>query len=135
MRVISKKKLRDFWEQPGCGDAKAALEAWHTVVSAKETDWGCFADIRRTYARADLVGSCVVFDIGGNKYRLVCLVLYPSQKVLIRAILPHAEYDKGHWKKSCGCLQSSAGSGSQDEKKKKKFKSKAEKRRRLRRTI
>jgi mRNA interferase HigB len=60
------------------------------------------------FATASLVGSCVVFNTGGNKYRLITRVLYPSHKVLILAVLTHAAYDRDAWKDDCGCYQSAS---------------------------
>jgi mRNA interferase HigB len=54
--------------------------------------------------KASLVGNCVVFNIGGNKYRLVTRVFYRSHKVYILKIMTHAEYDENKWKDECGCF-------------------------------
>lgn len=56
-------------------------------------------ETREDFPPADLVGQRTVFHIGGNKYRLIARVNYRTQRVFIRAILTHAEYDKGGWKK------------------------------------
>jgi mRNA interferase HigB len=85
VRVISLKKLREFWSEPNKRDAETPLRAWNqTVLSA---DWTCFADVRKTYAAADPVGNKVVFDIGGNKYRLIAVVDYQRHKVFVRDVL------------------------------------------------
>jgi mRNA interferase HigB len=55
------------------------------------------------FGSASLVGNCVVFNIGGNKYRLVTRILYPSQKVFVLRCMTHAEYDEDKWKVDCGC--------------------------------
>ena len=54
----------------------------------------------------EIVGrfDCVIFNIGGNKYRLVTRILYPSQKVFILKVMTHKEYDQDKWKKECGCF-------------------------------
>ena len=94
MHIISKKKLREFWvEHPR---AKSPLEAWYQV--AKHAEWESFADVRKTFNTADAVGRFVVFDIGGNKYRLIAVIHYDRGKVYIRHVLTHAEYDEGKWK-------------------------------------
>jgi mRNA interferase HigB len=94
MHVISKKKLREFWvEYPR---AKAALESWYQI--AKHADWENFAQVRNTFNTADSVGRFVVFDIGGNKYRLIAVIHYNRGKLYVRHMLTHAEYDKGKWK-------------------------------------
>ncbi len=93
MRVLSKKTLRDFWERHA--DAKAPLEVWHDVAS--NSIWSKPQDIKDQYGKTvDFVAdSRVVWDIGGNKYRLVARVAYaPYYRVLIKWIGTHAEYDK-----------------------------------------
>ena len=59
-----------------------------------------FNDLRRVFASADYVDSLTVFNIGGNKYRLVAAIHYNRRKVYIRAVLTHAQYDRGNWKRS-----------------------------------
>ena len=105
MRVISKSRLRQFWEQPNRGDAEGPLRAWHTHVSNKSVNWHTWADAKADFATASIVGNCVVFNIGGNKYRLITRVLYPSQKVFILQVMTHKEYDEDHWKEECGCFE------------------------------
>ena len=94
MRVISKARLRAFWEEPGHGDAQGALQAWNTHVSSKTVSWQSWGDVKAEFASASLVGSCVVFNIGGNKYRLVTRILYASQKVFILKVMTHGTYDE-----------------------------------------
>jgi mRNA interferase HigB len=96
MRVISIKKLRLFWTSPHNPDSEPALRAWYQVVKA--ADWTCFADVRNTYNATDRVGNKVVFNIGGNKIRLVAVIDYESHKVFVRFVLDHEDYDRGHWK-------------------------------------
>ncbi len=67
--------------------------------------WQTWADVKTEFGSASLVGNCVVFNIGGNKYRLVTRILYPSQKVFVLKIMTHAEYDRDQWKADCGCYQ------------------------------
>lgn len=93
MHVISKKRLRDFWDRHP--KAKVPLEAWYQV--AKHAEWENFADVRLTFNTADIVGHFVVFDIGGNKYRLIAAIHFNRGKVFVRHVLTHAEYDKGKW--------------------------------------
>ena len=66
-----------------------------------------WADLKATFANASLVGTCIVFNIGGNKCRLVTRVLYPSQKVFVLKVMTHAEYDEHKWKAECGCFEPS----------------------------
>lgn len=55
------------------------------------------------FATASIVGNCTIFNIGGNKYRLVTRILFPSQKVFVLRVMTHAEYDDDRWKQDCGC--------------------------------
>lgn len=105
MRVISKARLRAFWEEPGHEDAEGPLRAWHTHVSNKTVSWQSWGNVKAEFGSASPVGNCVVFNIGGNKYRLVSRILYPSQKVFIRKVMTHAEYDEDEWKEECGCFE------------------------------
>ncbi len=99
MRVISLKRLREFWEQHA--DAEEPLRAWYKTVLGAE--WKSLRDARATYPHADGVEtgsgeSLTVFNIGGNKYRLIARIRYDYQLVNVRGVLTHAEYDKGKWK-------------------------------------
>lgn len=105
MRVISKARLRSFWEARGQGDAEGPLRAWHTHVSHRSVAWQTWGDLKAEFGTPSLVGNCVVFNIGGNKYRLVTRILYPSQKVFILKVMTHAEYDEDKWKEECGCFE------------------------------
>jgi mRNA interferase HigB len=94
MRIISKKQLRAFWkEHPR---AQVALEVWYKV--ARKAEWEKFADVRETFGSADQVGKFTVFNIGGNKYRLIAVIHFNRGIVYVRLVLTHAEYDKGNWK-------------------------------------
>lgn len=105
MRVISKARLRTFWEQAGHRDAEGPLQAWHSHVTSKAVTWLAWGDVREEFGSASLVGNCVVFNIGGNKYRLITRILYPSQKIFILKVMSHREYDQDSWKLDCGCYQ------------------------------
>lgn len=94
MHVITQKPLREFWTRHP--RAKAPLKAWFRT--AKRADWGSFAAVRADYPSADQVGKLTVFDIGGNKYRLVVVVHFNRGKLYVRHVLTHAEYDEGKWK-------------------------------------
>jgi mRNA interferase HigB len=104
MRVISKRRLRQFWESPGCVDSEGPLRAWYTHVNHTSVAWRNWGDVRSQFRTASLVGNCVVFNIGGNKYRLVTRILYPSQKVFVLKVMTHAEYNQDRWKERCGCF-------------------------------
>lgn len=94
MHVISKKKLREFWEEHP--RAKSALEAWYRA--ARHAEWETFADVRQTFNSADQVERFTVFNIGGNKYRLIAVIHFDRGKVYVRDVLTHDEYDEDKWK-------------------------------------
>lgn len=95
MNVISFKRLREFVLTHK--DASGFLTAWYTV--AKKAHWRSLAAVKEIYPSADLVGRYTVFNIKGNKYRLISRVIYRSQTVFIIRVLTHEEYDLGKWKK------------------------------------
>lgn len=94
MHVISQRALRAFWGAHP--PAKAPLQAWYHV--ARRARWNSFADVRSVYRSADQVGKFTVFNIGGNKYRLIVVIHYNRARVYIRHVLRHEEYDTGAWK-------------------------------------
>ncbi len=96
MHVIAKPILVDFWTQHP--EAESPLSAWYHLV--KMEVFADFTDLRRTFASADVVEGLTVFNIGGNKYRLIAAIHYNRHKVYIRHVLTHAEYDRGGWKPS-----------------------------------
>jgi mRNA interferase HigB len=61
--------------------------------------------VRDSFASASIVGDCVVFNIGGNKYRLITRIRYASQKVFVLKLMTHSEYDEDKWKDECGCFE------------------------------
>lgn len=103
MRVISRSRLKEFWEVPGHEDSEGPLRAWYTHVSSRTVAWQGWADVKAEFGTASLVGNCVVYNIGGNKYRLVTRILYRSQKVFVLKVMTHEEYDRDKWKEECGC--------------------------------
>ena len=94
MNVISFRRIREFFER--YRDAESALAAWYKT--AKRASWQNLAELKQTYASADVVGRYTVFNIGGNKYRLIARIVYRSQTVFVVAVLTHEEYDLGKWK-------------------------------------
>ncbi|WP_201523851.1 type II toxin-antitoxin system HigB family toxin [Aliarcobacter butzleri] len=93
MRIISKKTIKDFYEQTLYQDSKESLEAWHK--EAIKADWQNPNDIKKQYKSASLVGNNrVVFNIHGNKYRLIVKINYFAKVVYIRFIGTHKQYDK-----------------------------------------
>ena len=92
MRVIAKSTLRAFWSEPGHEDAEQPLLAWHKETEA--ANWASPADIKRQFGSASVLqAGRVVFNIGGNKYRLVVAVRYDLKIVFIRFIGTHSDYD------------------------------------------
>ena len=106
MRIISKARLRQFWGTPGCEDSEGLLSAWYTHVSDKSVAWHSWTDVKVVFGSASLVGNCVVFNIGGNKYRLITRILYLSRSPFVLKCITHAEYDEDKWKTDCGCYES-----------------------------
>jgi mRNA interferase HigB len=104
MRVISKARLRRYWESPGRKDAEGPLRAWFTHVNNRTISWRHWGDVKTEFANASLVGNCAVFNIGGNKHRLIVRILYRSQKVFVLKVMTHREYDSDTWKVECGCF-------------------------------
>ena len=99
MRVITRKRLREFAKK--YPDAADSLEKWYRLV--REAKWQNLQDVRRVYPHADTVkvasGNIVtVFNICGNKYRLVTAIHCNRQRVYVLVLLTHAEYSKDFWK-------------------------------------
>ena len=94
MRIIKRGALVHFWEKHP--DAKASLESGYAVV--RRANWQTPAEMKQVYGNADLVGRRTVFNIAGNKYRLIARVNYRAQRVFVLYIRTHAEYDRGDWK-------------------------------------
>ena len=96
MHVITRKRLTDFAEKhPEC---ESALAGWYQIVKA--ADFSSFVELRRTFPSADQVGKLTVFNIGGNKARLIAAVHYNRGKIFIRHVLTHKEYDRGKWREN-----------------------------------
>ena len=90
MQIIARGPLKLFWE--AYPQAETPLRTWYALVSAAA--WEGPADIRASFGSADFVGdNRVIFDIGGNKFRLVVRVSYAYRRVLVKFIGTHAEYD------------------------------------------
>jgi mRNA interferase HigB len=91
MQILSRHALREFWEQHP--DAEAPLRAWYKISSAAK--WENFAELKATFASADAVrDKRVIFNIGGNKYRIVARVVYgPFYRMMIKFVGTHHEYN------------------------------------------
>ncbi len=97
MRIISEKRLREFWQKNS--EAETAIREWITTV--RIADWNNFSDVRKTFNHSDVFGNCTIFDVGGNKYRIIAKVAYQIKVVFIRFILTHKEYDEKKWQTDC----------------------------------
>ena len=92
MWVISRRKLKDFWETPPYEDSAEQLKAWYSEVNKAE--WNNSNEIKAKYGNASVVGNNrVVFNICGNKYRIIVQVHYEAHIVKIRFIGTHKQYD------------------------------------------
>ena len=94
MRVVSHKAIRVFCKQHP--DATSGLERWYRV--AKRATWGSFMEVKQSFNTADFVAPYIVFDLGGNQYRLIAEINFRRQVLFIRSIMTHKEYGKGAWK-------------------------------------
>lgn len=94
MKIISNSALRAFAiEHPA---AERALQGWRRVIESNQfANW---AALKATFNTIDKVGEWVVFDIGGNKYRLIAYIRFEKQILYIKAVLTHRDYEKGAWK-------------------------------------
>jgi mRNA interferase HigB len=97
VHVITRRALKEFAAiHKG---AEKPLDSWYSV--SKKAHWQSIADVRVNYPHADAVGRCTVFNISGNKYRLIVKIEYKLQTIYIKHVLTHAEYDKEDWKRDC----------------------------------
>ena len=94
MHIISYKAIREFSAR--YRDAKVPLDAWYKKT--EKADWKNIAEVKQTFPHADAIGDCTVFNIGGNKVRLIAAIHYNRDKIYIRQVLTHQEYDTGEWK-------------------------------------
>lgn len=94
MHIISRKVLRQFGKK--YPDSEMPLIRWFKLMNS--ASFQSFQELRTVFKSADLVDDLIVFNIGGNKYRLITSIHFNRQKVYIRHILTHSEYDKDKWK-------------------------------------
>ena len=99
MHVISRKTLLDFSVKHP--DANEPLTRWWTIC--KKNKFSSFTELKKTFSTADMVGRCVIFNIGGGKYRLVTRVNFTAARMWIKYILPHKEYEKLNLKEDEKC--------------------------------
>lgn len=94
MHVISRKILREFCTKHS--DAGDALDNWFRVAS--KAQWQNLVEVQSNYPKAEAVENFTVFNIKGNHYRLIVGIIYPTQRIYIKYVLTHAEYNKDKWK-------------------------------------
>jgi len=99
VRVITKARLKEFWETHP--QARTPLEDWYRV--ADKARWENIEDVRRTYPASDLVkirsgGTVTIFNIAGKKYRLIAAVHYNTKRIYVLQIMTHEEYSQDAWK-------------------------------------
>ena len=94
MHVIAKKLLKEFWAK--YPDSERPLETWFRTL--ERSTFRTWSELKGTFPTADKVGDRIVFNIGGNKYRLITVIHFNRGKVFVRCVLTHKEYDEGRWK-------------------------------------
>ncbi|MCK4922772.1 MAG: type II toxin-antitoxin system HigB family toxin [Bacteroidales bacterium] len=93
MRIIAFRTLREFYEKSEYADSETSLRSWYH--DAKTANWSSSNELKQQYKNASIVGEGrVVFNIKGNRYRLVVAIDYEFQVIFIRFIGTHKEYDK-----------------------------------------
>lgn len=93
MRILSVSTLKNFYQQPAYAASEQVIKTWITIT--KNAEWNTPIDVKVVFGQADILkGGRVVFDLGGNKYRLVTSISYEFKVVYIKFIGTHAEYDK-----------------------------------------
>ena len=95
MRIISKKRLKEFWfKYP---DSEKPLKVWYSIC--KKELFGNFNELKSFFNSADFFEEKTIFDIAGNKYRLIVKIQYKIKTIFIKEVYTHEEYEKGKWKK------------------------------------
>jgi mRNA interferase HigB len=99
MRIITERRIREFWAKNKLSES--AFRDWVQVV--RHADWQSFPDVRNSFNHVDFHNKLTIFDVGGNKFRIITKIEYPKHLVFIKFVLTHAEYDEHS--KWCGCGQ------------------------------
>jgi len=95
VHVISKKAIQSFVERHA--DGAEPLAAWYRIIT--RTRFANMAELRKAFNSVDVVSGLHVFNIAGNRFRLIAAIHFNVGRVYIRHVLTHAEYDKGAWKR------------------------------------
>jgi mRNA interferase HigB len=108
VRVFKKPTLIKFWKsrKDDAQQAERDLTAWYNI--ARKAGWKDFGALKQPFGSADVVGSCVVFDVGNNRYRLIGRIKYGTINhrvgmLFVLKVMDHQEYDKKLWIEQCGC--------------------------------
>jgi mRNA interferase HigB len=98
MRIISRARLREFWTQHK--NDQACLTKWYKV--ARAASWTCFADVKRTLNSVDQYATAnrrlYIFNVGGNRVRVIAAIHFNTQIVYVRMVLTHKQYTANRWK-------------------------------------
>jgi len=97
MRIVTERKLKEFWAKNKL--AETVVRDWIQAVSL--ADWKTSVDVKKTFNSTNIYKGCTIFDIGGNKYRIIAKVEYQIHIVFIRFVLTHSEYDEKKWQSDC----------------------------------
>src|SRR5437868_12179445 len=97
MLIYGYERIKDALQKHA--DGRKAIDMWYANASAAH--WKNLAEVRAFWPTADAVGTCTVFNVKGNKYRLVTTIDYGEQIISINELLTHAQYDKEKWKRHC----------------------------------
>ena len=95
MRVISKRPLREFWDAHP--EAKPSLVDW--FKKTEEASARSFQELRGIFGAVDYVDGFTIFDVGGNRYRIISVIHYDQQRLYVRNVLTHAKYDRNAWRR------------------------------------
>jgi len=95
MHVITQSRIWEAKEK--YPESASALDGWYRVI--KKNEFRGFAELKKSFNSVDKVGELFVFDIAGNKLRLITTIHFQRKKIYIRHILTHKEYDKNNWKR------------------------------------
>ena len=93
--MINRQAVRRMMKEHS--DTAAALDAWWKATKAAR--WRHLGECRRSMATADQVGRCLIFDILGNSYRLITVVSWRNQRIYVKALFTHREYERDTWHK------------------------------------
>jgi mRNA interferase HigB len=99
MKIVNQEKIDKFVRKHA--DARESFKRWRELTEA--ATWHSHEDMKKTFQSANKYKACAIFDIGGNKYRLIAKINYAIdiQIVNVREVMTHAEYDKDKWKSDC----------------------------------